>query len=391
MSAKTGIQWTESTWNPIVGCTKVSAGCDRCYAIRTARRMAAHPNPKVAEAYSGTERAGEWTGQVNVLADRFDQPFRWRKPRKIFVNAQSDLFHRNVSDEIVAKVFAVMALTPRHTYQILTKRHGRMRALLGDGAFHWKVWHALLTVTHEMGLPMPGEVSTHFAGGATVTVTATMTPLPNVWVGVSVEDQATAVRRIPALLATPAAVRWISCEPLLGRVALCRCAGGDVDVAAGVSPAGPGWCPIHGAVRVDWVVCGGESGPGARPVHPDWVRSLRDQCAAGGVPFFFKQWGDVLPVELRDAAGMAGGRAFQHPQGGVMAPVIRLRGPSGTFRAGETRPVRPGERTRGGLVGIDEQWIGVTVGKARAGDLLDGTRHHAWPTPPPAVQGGSAP
>ena len=207
MSDKTGISWTDATWSPLVGCTKVSAGCDNCYAIRTAHRMTAHPNPLVSQAYAGTEAGGECTGKVNLLADRLDQPLRWRKPRRIFVNAQSDLFHKDVPDDFIVRVWAVMTLAPQHVFQVLTKRHARMRSLLSAPRFQDDVWRAATVLMGEHGI----DKGRHFAW-----------PLPGVWLGVSVEDQSTADLRIPALLDTPAAVRWISAEPLLGPVDLSR-------------------------------------------------------------------------------------------------------------------------------------------------------------------------
>lgn len=177
MSDKTGISWTDATWSPLVGCTKVSAGCDNCYAM------------------------------VNLLADRLDQPLRWRKPRRIFVNAQSDLFHKDVPDDFIVRVWAVMTLAPQHVFQVLTKRHARMRSLLSAPRFQDDVWRAATVLMGEHGI----DKGRHFAW-----------PLPGVWLGVSVEDQSTADLRIPALLDTPAAVRWISAEPLLGPVDLSR-------------------------------------------------------------------------------------------------------------------------------------------------------------------------
>ena len=309
MSDGTKISWADATWSPLVGCDKVSRGCDHCYAIRNAHRMAAHPNRLVADAYAGVEAGGEWTGNVNLLANRLDQPLRWRKPRMIFVNAQSDLFHKDVPDEFIARVFAVMALTPRHTYQVLTKRHGRMRSLLRSDNFRPAVEDA-----------MRGVVAAH----RTERAWHKAWPLPNLWLGVSVEDQATADLRIPALLDTPAAVRFLSCEPLLGPMDLqmavprpCTCGPGQTFLI-GETRAHKTGCPALRWPFPDWVIVGGESGPGARPMHPDWARSLRDQCAPVGVPYFFKQWGE--------------------------------HGPDGR-----------------------------RVGRRATGDLLDGRQHHEWP------------
>lgn len=290
MADGTKIEWTDATWNPMVGCTKVSPGCDHCYAIRTAHRMQANPNPKVSGAYAGTEVGGEWTGRINLLADRLDQPLRWRKPRRIFVNAQSDLFHDQVPDEFIARVWAAMALAPQHTFQVLTKRHGRMRSLLAAPDFHASVSRKVRG--HVTLRPLDGHGDE-----------AQLWPLPNVHLGVSVEDQQRADLRIPALLDTPAAVRWLSCEPLLR----------SVDLGAWTKPhepwcgtdPNPPWCACGRDADgyLDWVVVGGESGPGARPMHPDWARSLRDQCVAAGVPFHFKQWGEYRPPIDGDETG----------------------------------------------------------------------------------------
>lgn len=248
MSAKTSIEWTEATWNPVRGCSIVSPGCKHCYAMRQAHRHAGRGG-----AYEGLTRMAKrgpvWTGKVRTVPALLKAPLGWRAPRRIFVDSMSDLFHESVPDDFVADVFAVMAQAERHTFQILTKRAERMQQLLA----------------HD--LPYEGPVW----------------PLPNVWIGVSVEDQERADQRIPLLLKTPAAVRWISAEPLLGPVNL-----------------RPAW--LHGVyahrdtIRVlDWVVVGGESGPKARPMHPAWARSLRDQCAAVRMPFLFKQWGAWAP------------------------------------------------------------------------------------------------
>lgn len=289
MSDRSGILWTDATWNVVIGCDKVSPGCFSCYAIRTAHRMAANPNPKIAAAYSGVEAGGEWTGQINLIEERLEQPLRWAKPRKIFVNAQSDLYHRGVDRFFLARVFAVMAVTPRHTYQILTKRPGRMHSLMRNIRFQ------------EM---VSREVDSFPAWQRPET--RVPWPLPNVWQGVSVEDQRSAEIRIPVLRATPAAVRFLSCEPLLAPVDLLPWLK-RVQVPACDQCHVPGpmdwqnghlWgrcrCACHPPIPgLDWVIVGGESGPNARPMAAEWVRALRDQCAAAGTPFLFKQWGGL--------------------------------------------------------------------------------------------------
>lgn len=286
-----GIAWTDETWNPVRGCSRVSDGCRWCYAERVAARFSGPGQP-----YEGLTRKGRWTGEVRLVPEHLADPLRWKRPRRVFVNSMSDLFHESLSDETIAAVFGVMAASPQHTFQVLTKRPERAR--------EWFLWIS----SGRLG-PLPG-------GGVATTcmLIAERTdgtrdhpatrgprpndwPLPNVWLGVSVEDQAAADARIPLLLECPAAVRWISAEPLLGPIVL-----------------RPEWLPLPRSEpddfrywvahdnRLRWVVVGGESGPGARPMHPEWARRLRDQCSAAGVPFFFKQWGHwVPPNQLPDA------------------------------------------------------------------------------------------
>jgi len=290
MADRTGIEWTDATWSPTLGCTKVSPGCDNCYAMRTVHRMSFNPNEKVSSAAEGLTayRPGVgpvWTNLVRELPDRLDLPLRWRKPRRIFVDSQSDLFHERVSDEFIARVFAVMSAAAQHTFQVLTKRHGRMRSLLSDDSFVAAVRRARFAFPHTAVTDTPAW------------------PLPNVWLGVSVENQKWADIRIPALLDTPAAVRFLSCEPLLGPVGLStwlpcpRPAGACGDMSGGCCEcAHPANGP--GANRSpDWVIVGGESGRGARPMLAGWARLLRDQCVAAGIPFHFKQWGESAPLD----------------------------------------------------------------------------------------------
>jgi protein gp37 len=253
VSDGTAIEWTDATWNPVTGCTPVSEGCDHCYAKR------------IYERFHGK---GSFE-KVELHPDRLDAPLHWRKARTVFVNSMSDLFHDGVPGVFIGAVWATMADTPQHTYQILTKRPGRMASVLRTYAKWCGPSNAVL---------------------------------PNVWLGVSVENQKWADVRIPKLLETPAAVRFLSCEPLLGPV--------DLDNEEWLPPWGDGQ-----GRAIDWVIVGGESGPGARPTHPDWVRSLRDQCVAAGVPFFFKQWGeyvhrdalsDYLAREIDSSENLAG-------------------------------------------------------------------------------------
>lgn len=256
----TSIEWTDVTWNPVTGCSKVSPGCAHCYAERVTHRFNRDALP--------------WTpanAAVNVVLhpERLDAPLHWRKPRRVFVNSMSDLFHENVPDEFIARVFAVMALSPWHTYQVLTKRPELMHAYMTDFALR----------VNAHGWPEGVPMAPRFRANGLPN--AVDWPLPNVWLGVSVENQHWADERIPLLLQTPAAVRFVSCEPLLGPVDLSRWMGCN----------DPGCCTPW----LDWVIVGGESGPKARPMDLAWARSLRDQCRAASVPFFMKQLGGARP------------------------------------------------------------------------------------------------
>ena len=291
MADRTKIEWTDATWNPIRGCTRVSEGCRHCYAEVMAARFS-DPGQwghglaqRVALSGGGIDH--RWTGKVELVDAALDLPLRWRRPRRIFVNSTSDLFHEKVPDEWIDRVFAVMALAPQHTFQVLTKRPERMReymAGLGGGG--------RTDIMSRAGgrLLRAAENATRNAPHVRYDYNARW-PLPNVWLGTSIEDQATADDRIPHLLDTPAAVRFISAEPLLAPVDLMhipyRKIAPDITVMVNALTGDDG---LGGRqARLGWTIVGGESGPGARPMHPDWARSLRDQCQAAGVPFFMKQ------------------------------------------------------------------------------------------------------
>ena len=268
MSSRSKIEWTDATWNPVTGCTKVSDGCRNCYAERIAKRF-----------------QGDFA--VRIHPGRLDEPFRWRKPRLVFVCSMGDLFHLAVPDEFIADVFLTMATCRQHTFQVLTKRPERMLLWCTDAQRRIAI------------LKPPGR---NKDWAAVDTMKSFPWPLPNVWLGVSAENQAEADERIPFLLQTPAAVRFVSVEPMLGQVDLrpylsrpCTQCGGSASV-----PCEGGGMPCPRCLRVgqfldpdqlNWVICGGESGPGARPMYPDWASSLRDQCRVAGVPFFFKSHG----------------------------------------------------------------------------------------------------
>lgn len=303
MAANTHIEWTDATWNPVGGCAVCSPGCTNCYAQRLAARLPDHP---VYKGVVSPSKAGPvFNGTLTRAPDdhpAWTWPLRWRgaktpklgagKPSMIFVGDMCDLFHEDRPVADIDRVFAVMALCPQHIFQVLTKRSARMRdycVSLSESEDHLeRICDAAVRVTAS---PCAAHVED-----------ATL-PLPNVWFGVSSERQKEADERIPDLLQTPAAVRFISAEPLLGPVDLTRLGESGNDMVCDAL-RGEYFVPGCGSVssktfrgnRLDWVIPGGESGPNARPMHPDWPRSLRDQCAAAGVPFFFKQWGGWLPL-----------------------------------------------------------------------------------------------
>lgn len=324
----TKIEWTEATWNPTTGCDRVSPGCDNCYALTMAKRLKGMGSAKYQN--DGDPRTSGPGFGVTTHADVVAEPMSWRKPRRVFVNSMSDLFHDNVPDAFIARVFGAMALTPQHTYQVLTKRHARMRSLLNHEAFQLKVL-AETARQQDENHPMPA-----WNPGAR---RLQAWPPSNVWLGVSVENQKWADIRIPALLDTPAAVRFLSCEPLLGPVDLWG------PLKGGHRPTLTYWLDgrpqldegrttrtgltMHGFTsgpRLDWVIVGGESGHGARPLDPAWTQTVVDQCRESGVAAFVKQLGSVWARENgADRKGgdpqywPAGLRVRKYPQAGTDA------------------------------------------------------------------------
>lgn len=314
-----GIAWTDTTWNPTRGCSRVSPGCVNCYAERQAARFSGPGQPYEGlvrmhvtryDDGAGVEpvaREPRWTGVVRLVPEHLADPLRWRRPRRVFVNSMSDLFHESLSDEDIAAVFGVMAAAPQHTFQILTKRAERMR--------RWFAWYEGTSgagaSAYAAVMEARGRFVTEGDDGALFTKVPVPEsgawPLPNVWLGVSVEDQQRADERIPELLATPAAVRWVSYEPALAAVNFhpWLCAHGDV---AKPEQRMGHFCDPSGAL--DWIVVGGESGPGARPFELAWARSTIRQCREAGVACFVKQLG-ARPVDAR----IENGRVVLYPQG----------------------------------------------------------------------------
>lgn len=297
------------TWNPLAGCTRASEGCDNCYAAKMSLRLEAMAERDIADgrdpggkakyigiATKNGKGVAVFNGKINLDMNALHEPISWKKPRMVFVNSMSDLFHKDVPFSFVAQVFETMRLAHWHTFQVLTKRPERMYAF-------WQ-W----VQVNRIGL-------------------AEYWPLPNVWLGTSVETQEYADTRIPDLLNVPAVVHFLSCEPLLGPI--------DLELS------GKNYGRDDLNEMVNWVIVGGESGPHARPMHPDWARSIRDQCKEARVPFLFKQWGEYVP----------------HGQ----APNISTRG--GVFHTWSNYPF---------------DWS-KKVGKHAAGRLLDGRTWDEFP------------
>lgn len=386
MGNSTGIEWTAtrhadgsvtpgSTWNPIRGCSRVSKGCENCYAESVAHRFGGAGQPYEGLTVLGSN-GPRWNGEVRFIEDHLFDPLRWQKPRRIFVNSMSDLFHENIPDEWINRIFAVMASAPQHTFQILTKRPERMRRYLQHPDISARIAHAAAVICSSrppvtvMSDEFPGRTAKvrmfdFKNGGVTRSVWQTPNmhwwPLRNVWLGVSTEDQKTADERIPLLLQTPAAVRFISAEPLLG----------PIDINLAMYGEKEPWPSFFGftdgcgyEVRLRWIIAGGESGHGARPTHPDWVRSLRDQCVAANVPYFFKQWGEWLPGEKTPDSGTG----YRRCDTGEIYSTI---GNPARQNFGTDPDAHSGSM------------ITRRVGKKVAGRLLDGREWNEMPEPTP--------
>jgi protein gp37 len=300
MSGASKIEWTERVWKPVRGCSGVSPGCQHCYAERVAHRFSGPGRP-----YEGlTHLVGgqpQWTGEVRPVPEALDAPLHWREPARVFVNSMSDLFHEDVPDDFLCRVFKVMGQAERHTFQVLTKRAGRMQRFLREQTNA----HAIRTLEDP-------EFCVRW-------------PYPNVWLGVSVEDQRRADERIPLLLATPAAMRLVSAEPLLGPVTLwkyladCACGHGHGFTACPNTGGAARTCHVQDCPcpglrpRLSWVIVGGESGKDARPMRLEWARALIRQCREARVPVFVKQVGRVAARGLgsRDPKG---GRVEDWPE-----------------------------------------------------------------------------
>lgn len=353
MAETTKIEWTDATWNPVTGCSVVSPGCTNCYAMGLAGTRLKH-HPSRAGLTTDSKAGPVWNGKVRLNEAWLTQPLQWKRPRRIFVCAHGDLFAEGVPDEWIDRVFAVMALAPQHTFQVLTKRAARMRAymaapdrkrIIAASVMDVSMLRMRETGSHEGGIKLD-HFSDCFKGDG---------PFPNVWLGVSTEDQRRADERVPDLLATPAAVRFVSAEPLLGKI---------VFPGAWLRQGDNGSWPfdVQPHTGIDWIIAGGESGPSARPMHPHWVRLIRDQCAAAGIPFFFKQWGAWASVLDRDAQDPDWRANYSHT-------------------LNDSRPDIAWLNLAGGRGFHGEQFhVMRRVGKRAAGRLLDGAEHNGMPS-----------
>ncbi len=321
--ATSNIEWTEKVWNPTTGCNKVSRGCKFCYAeIMHGRQLGMNPKKYFRPFLDGAFPSPEY-----LLT-----PLSWKKPSFIFVDSMSDLFHDNIPFEYIDKVFAVMALARQHTFQLLTKRTSRMAEYFSQG--HEELFQRWKNCTYEMtGQLIAQSGEWEF-------------PLPNVWLGTSIEDQQSANERIPYLVEVPAVVRWLSAEPLVGSIDLFMATKNVNDLNSENHLRG-----IH------WLVAGGESGHGnVQPCHPDWLRSLQKQCMDAQVPFFFKQWGSFIPTV--DFAGTKINQQY-------------IVGPRGSF--GKWNEVGPND-----IMNPSNAQM-AKVGKNKSGRLLDGKEYNEYP------------
>lgn len=347
--SKTKIEWADSTWNPVIGCRMVSAGCAHCYALSMARRIAGMTNrqPDLAKQYASTlDDSGNWNGKAVTIADRLVEPLSWRKSRLCFVCSMSDLFLQAVPNKFRAAVYGIMAIADRHVYQVLTKRPWSIAPF-----YRWASSTRRNQSKRFDGLPRPLATCLTYAQRlAGITIKAQdldglTWPLSNLWIGTTVENQAAANTRIEGLLSIEAAVRFLSIEPLLGPIDFgvvrrgMNCSDGKRRnyKLETISPGRP-------LIGIDWIIVGGESGPQARPMSAAWARSVRDQVARSTPrpALLFKQWGKWLPLDQTQPQGVAKGRR---------------------------------------IVEVDGERF-VAVPKTEAGRYLDGRTYNEYPRPP---------
>ena len=418
MGDKSKIEWTNASWNPVTGCDKVSTGCLHCYAEVMAKRLQAMGQENYSQGF-----------RVSLHPEMLTHPLVWSKPRRIFVNSMSDLFHKDIPFEFLDRVFAVMALCPQHTFQILTKRPEQAveyfatfddpEGNLSDTSGGFRLGCAASDMLDGDWIWGPGKshrkkierfiCDTHGESDDDYEDQPVPWPLPNVQIGTSIENQAMANRRIPELRKIPATVRFLSCEPLLGPIDLSDHWGWYPDPYTVFSPCdsdpvcgGPGICgrctgrwqaAKETAERcalpeIHWVIAGGESGPDARPMHPDWARSLRDQAAAARVPFLFKQWGEWHPEASSNWATGKGTYRYGKVEGLAMLRDGRIsqrntaNDPAGrgilVDQSAYDAVTNESRHERDFCETLGYQWM-QRIGKSAAGCLLDGREWKEFP------------
>lgn len=393
------IEWTDKTWNPIVGCKKVSDGCRNCYAMYVADRQDKQMHQ---EKYAGlvtvlNNKERNWNGEVKFVWEDLFKPLFWKKPCKIFVNSMSDLFYEKLTVEQIACIFAVFILAPQHQYMVLTKRAKRMSEILNSKEFVDKLHYVLQYVKWWYGTEIAArknpalkkypwsenekilefirkyyDENKSFNGldGPEKVMSygelKGMLPLPNVFLGVSVEDQKAADERIQWLLATPAHTRFLSCEPLLGPLDLGHVKYGNIYVDCMKKINVQCWnesqtaCKVHTA-KIDWVIVGGESGRYARPMNREWALKLRDACISNNVPFFFKQWGEWVSLDYLEVDAVDSTFFYENPKRDLIHVIPNKRNPKLVHNWEE--PLN----------------ISVKVGKKKAGRSLSGEYYNQFP------------
>ena len=343
------IEWTEKVWNPLTGCTRVSEGCENCYAEKMAFRLMHMGQEKYKGVVHKTPGGKiQWTGKINLDESALTIPLKTKKPTVFFVNSMSDLFHKDVPFYFIDKVFAVMSLCPHHTFQVLTKRVDIMlRYFTGEKGFSTtqRVQGICLDYLKDGKMKFFGFGPNDWSEYKLYSDKLQSFPLKNVWIGASVENQKAADERIPLLLQVPAAIRWLSCEPLLGPVDL-------MSIVFDWKNSGRKYAASITNKQIQWVVAGGESGTNARPMHPFWARLLRDQCESANIPFFFKQWGEWEPKYYFNSE--TGNRVFQ-------------------ICTDDKKQCLVGSMKEGDAVNM------YKVGKKAAGSLLDGKEYKNYP------------
>lgn len=326
MGDKTTISWVETrnadgstssgaTWNPLLGCSKISSGCTRCFAVNVSQSMLRKGNAKVKEDYAGLTMVhkngqADWSGVVRFLPDRLLQPMKWARPRRIFVNSLSDCFHPDVKEDDLDAIFCVMAMCPQHTFMILTKRPERMQEYFtthdGLAGREEMVMNHAQSIAGVVWDSRGSDASKYARFGAPAPSADALKkrrpwpgwPLQNVWLGTSIENQDAADERIPHLLRTPAAARFLSAEPLIAPLNLRSHFAHSVHCRKGPALGGPCECPT-----ISWCIVGGESGPGFRPMPLEWARDIQRQCKDAGVKYFFKQTAGIRSGMGEDALG----------------------------------------------------------------------------------------